>query len=268
MTPTRTALATMAALALLSSCGGGSTDTAGETSGDSPSASSSGFPTPSSPTASESAGSSAGGFAEMSVDEITTAAKDAMTGLTSVRLSGDLISGGQPIMLDLGLSSTGDCQGSIGIMGGNADIVSKGGTSWFKPDAAFWKASSPSNADAIIAAVGDKWVILPKGDKSFTSFCDLDSFLSDLNSGKNNKADNIAVDGTEQLDGTDTVRLTGEENGGTVTANVAVDDPHYILQFKQEGGTDNGTLTFSDFDQTLDITPPADSEVTDLGNAG
>ena len=82
------------------------------------------------------------------------------------------------ISLDMQADSTGDCTGTIGIGDGTAELLAKDGTSWFRPDEAFWRAQGGDQADAIIAAVGDKWVL--DTDANFSQFCDLDAFFDNI----------------------------------------------------------------------------------------
>ena len=117
-------------------------------------------------------------FAKQSGDKIAADAKADMKDLDEVKFSGEITSDGDTITLDVQASSAGDCTGSIGIGGGTAEILAKDGTNWFKPDEAFWRANAADPADAIIAAVGDKWVL--DTDSNFSQFCDLDAFFDNL----------------------------------------------------------------------------------------
>jgi hypothetical protein len=45
---------------------------------------------------------------------------------------------------------------------------------------------------------------------------------------------------------------------------IAVDDPHHILEMEVTQGEEPGTITFSSFDEELDVQAPADDEVIDL----
>jgi hypothetical protein len=106
--------------------------------------------------ADDSSGDSA--FAKLSGAKISDAAKTDMKGLDEVTLTGEIASDGDTIKLDISAGSagsSGDCTGTTGIGDGSAEIAAKDGTNWFKPDEAFWRASAPDSADAIIAAVGD-----------------------------------------------------------------------------------------------------------------
>ena len=203
-------------------------------------------------------------FAEGSADSIVEAASADMKELSSLRMEGELTSNDQDITIDLALNTDGDCQGSIGVMGGTAEIIQQDGTSWFKPDQAFWEATAAEQADQIVQLVGDKWVVLPEGDDSFTSFCDLDTLLEDLSDGP--ESDTTKGD-TEEVDGQDTVIIKStSDQGDPVQAWIATDAPHHILKMEVTQGDEPGTITFSDFDADLQIDAPAESDTIDLNN--
>lgn len=203
-------------------------------------------------------------FAEQPADDIVKAAGDDMKALSSLRMEGEVTTNGEKVTIDLALNTDGDCQGSLGVAGGTAQLVQQGDQAWFKPDEAFWRAQAADQADMIIAAVGDKWVVLPPGDESFSSFCDLDTLLSDIGNGP--ESDSTKGD-TEEVDGQDTVIINSEtDNGDPVKAWIATDDPHHILKMEVTTGDEPGTITFSDFDEDLKIEPPAESDTIDLNN--
>lgn len=203
-----------------------------------------------------------GGFADESPEAILDAAEKDMEALSSVSMNGQVTNDGQELELQLSLNTRGDCEGSISMEGGTAEIRSVGGQSWMKADEAFWTSFAGSSAPQITALVGDKWVTLPGDDGDFSSFCDLDEFLSDIDDDGDSKAE---AEGTEDVGGEEAVKLSAEtDDGDPVTAWVAVDEPHYILKMEVTDGDEPGTMTFSDFDEELDVEAPAEDEVVDL----
>ena len=99
------------------------------------------------------------GFTDGSADEIVKTAKADMADLKAVKVSGSVTSDGQKIDIDLQASSDGDCTGTIGIAGGTTELLGVGGSTWMRPDEAFWRATAGSSADQVISLVGDKWVV-------------------------------------------------------------------------------------------------------------
>ncbi len=200
-------------------------------------------------------------FAKQSGDKIAAQAKADMKDLDEVRFSGEITSEGDTITLDLQASSAGDCVGSIGLGGGSADILAKDGTNWFKPDEAFWRANAGDTADAIITAVGDKWVL--DTDSNFAQFCDLDAFFDNL---FKNDADSSGykTTGTDELDGDKVVKVEQTDDKGSSVGYVLVEDDHYLVKLERTEGDEPGHLDFSDFDKEFDVTAPGDDEVIDL----
>jgi hypothetical protein len=79
-----------------------------------------------------------GGFAEESPDAIAEAAGEDMRALSAVRMAGDLRTDEQEMTIDLTLNTDGDCEGTLQVQGGEAQILSVGGESWMKLDDAMW----------------------------------------------------------------------------------------------------------------------------------
>ncbi len=206
------------------------------------------------------------GFADESADKIVKTAKADMGDLTAVKVQGQITSSGQQISLDLQNSSNGDCTGTIGIGDGSTQMLGVDGKTWMKPDASFWQSMVGDSADQVMAAVGDKWVIIPDSAQSLSSFCNttdlLDNMLKD-----NNDGSTYAKNGTAEVDGEKVVKVDDKSpDQGTSTGYVLVDDPHYLVKLEKTDGEDTGTVTFSGFNEKFDVTAPADDEVFDLNS--
>jgi len=198
-------------------------------------------------------------FADKSAKDIVAAAQKAMSGLESVHLEGEITTDGSTITMDLSSSTTGNCEGDFSIDGGALEVLQVDGEGWFKADEAFWQQQAPDQAAQIVAEAGDKWVIDP--ENQFTSFCDLEGLLEELSSP--DEDDKFEKDGTDDVDGDDAVKINGEDS----TALIATDEPHYIL--KLEGsGDDEGAITFSAFDDEIDVEAPAADDTVDLDQLG
>jgi hypothetical protein len=203
-------------------------------------------------------------FAEGSADDIVTAASADMKELSSMRMHGELILGGEDVSFDVSLDTGGDCQGSLsGVEIGHVEFVVHGGQSWVRPDKTFWRASAGKRADDVIALVGDKWVVLLPGDDDFLEpLCDLDARLRSIGDGSDPGA---GRQGTDQIDGQDAVIVTSTTaDGDPVKMWVATDDPHHVVKLDVPSGDEAGTVTFSDFDADLGIEAPAESDTIDL----
>ena len=205
-------------------------------------------------------------FADGSAAEILEAAAKDMKAVETLRLAGDITTDGDKVSLDMQVSSQGDCQGSMTMDGGTAEILSVGSKTWLRPDEDFWRASAPSEAEAdqAIEAVGDKWVVLDQ-DADMSSLCDLDEFTGELDA----EDASATKAGTETIDGQEAVVIESEtEEGDPLTGWVAVDGEHHLLKMEVTEGEEPGTITFSEFDEELDIQAPTDDEVADLSKLG
>ena len=230
------AIGSIGALAVLTACGGGGDDNGG--------------------------GDGGSDLANQSASAIETAAIEDMKAIKAVHMEGSITQQDSEIGLDLSLTTEGDCTGTVSRgESGSAEVVTLDGNSWFKPDEEFWRAQAGPAADQIISQVGDNWVQLPEGDQSFASFCDLDELLDQIDDDQDQPSEKGE---TEDVDGTEAIMLTrDDEQQGTITVWVAVDDPHHILKVQQEGGDAPGSFTFSEFDQDAAIeAPPEDQVVT------
>jgi hypothetical protein len=203
-------------------------------------------------------------FADESGIDIMKAATTDMGAVTSMHFTGDVTSSGKKIHVDLRTSTAGQCQGSFTIGKGTAQILASGGNAWMKPDHAFWEQQAPAQAAQVEQLVGDKWVSIPLSS-GLSEVCDLDNLLTKLTPSSDKGAQDTKVIGTTQVGGTDAVQVQGaSEQGDTVSAWVAITDPHYVLELEVVDGSSPGTLTFSEFDTPLDITTPAPGQVADI----
>ena len=208
-------------------------------------------------------------FTEKSADDIVKASKTDMGELKSVKVSGTISSDGQDISIDLQASSEGDCTGTIGVADGSTELLGVDGTTWMRPDEAFWQSFGGENADQIMAAVGDKWVVIPAEEDSFNQFCDVDELLDQMLKEDKGDGSTYAKAGDDEVDGDDVIKVDNKDpEDGDSTGYVLVDDPHYLVKIERTKGEDQGTVSFSDFDEKVDVTAPSDDDVIDLNSLG
>ena len=180
-----------------------------------------------------------------------------------MKFTGEITSDGDTVSLEIQASSAGDCTGTIGIGDGTAEVLAKDGTNWFRPDEAFWRANAADSADAIIAAVGDKWVL--DTSANFAQFCDLDAFFDNVFKDEGDGG-SYKTTGTETIDGEDVVKVEQSDDEGTATGYVLIDGKHYLVKIERTEGDGPGKIEFSDFNEEFDVEAPADDEVIDLNS--
>jgi hypothetical protein len=202
-------------------------------------------------------------FAKQSGNKIADTARADMRDLEQVKYSGDIDNDGASFQLDVQASATGDCTGTIGIGEGTTEVLATDGTTWYRPDEAFWRANGGDQAEAVIAAVGDKWVL--DTDGTFDQFCDLDAFLDNIFSddGDAGAKPDYKVKGTEEIDGEKVVEVERTGENGPASGYVLVDGKHYLVKLER-AGDDSGAIEFSEFDKKFEVEAPAEDQVVDL----
>jgi hypothetical protein len=229
--PRRAAGAVLAALALVAGCGG-SDDSGSDKS-----------------------------FAELPGKEISDLAKRDMLAVESLAYAGQLVSNGEPLALDVRASADGSCTGSLDLSGGKVELLAADGGAWYRPDEAFWRANAGADADKVINAVGDKWVVDSADD--FTQFCDLNGFLTSIFSDDGSKS-TYEVLGTEEVDGAEVVKVTNTDDDGSATGYILVEGKHYLVKVERTEGDSPGELNFSAFNEDVTAEAPAEDEQIDL----
>ena len=185
----------------------------------------------------------------------------------SLRLSGSLKDNGEDVRFDLASDTDGNCTGTFGAGGGQAQVLSVGGASYMKADDAFWQAQAGSGADQVIALLKGKWAKLPaeSGGNPFAEFCDLDNFLDQLFK-KDDGSEKVTKGKTSKIDGMDALEIVVVDTDGTNHVYVATEGKHYVLKAEKTGSSEDGSLTFTDFDKTVDAQKPADTDIVDLSS--
>jgi hypothetical protein len=207
-------------------------------------------------------------FADQSPKDIAKATSADMKDLKSLRMSGEITAEGQQLTLDMNLTTSGDCQGTISVGKGTAELISSGGKAYIKPDKAFWEDQAPASAAQIEAVVGDKWVVIPSASQ-LDAACDLNRLLDEFDGPGSDPSDAPTSATADSVDGQDAVKLSGKDSDGKpLTAWVATDSPHYLLKMQLTAGNEPGTITFSDFDKTVTVDAPSPDDTVDLSKLG
>ena len=67
------------------------------------------------------------------------------------------------------------------------------------------------------------------------------------------------------VDGTEAVAVVStDEDGESSTGYIAVEEPHHLLLIERTEGDEQGSVTFTDFDEPVEVEAPADDETVDL----
>jgi hypothetical protein len=193
------------------------------------------------------------GIADKSADEILAAAQQALKSARSVHLKGAMSDKGEKIKLNLWMTRTA-AKGSItGPEGGKTytiDVIKTGGRFYMHAPAMF-RAMGGAAAASLI---GNRWVLVPKGDKDFKDFESLVNIRAmakemltpdgAVTKGKQTVINGTPVIGLDASDGTLYVATTGRPY------------PVKLVPLKPE--TPGEQLAFLDYNAPVTVHRPAD----------
>jgi hypothetical protein len=202
-------------------------------------------------------------FDGMSGEQIAERSIEAMRGLTSLSLHAtnqSAESGGMEMRLSM--SRDGRCTGTMSLGEGETELLAVDGESFMKANDEFWTNEAGEADQDMLDLVAGRWIRMPEGEGGLSASCDLKALLTELDA-KDFGADTERADG-EAIDGTDTVALVRETEGGTRTAYVATTGEPYILRLVTEGGHEDGTAEFSGFDEDVVVEAPAKKDIVDF----
>jgi len=202
------------------------------------------------------------GVAELSAADILGKTKTALTGATTVRISGTGFAEGGQIEMDFRFKGTEGGAGWGTFDGQRVEMIRVGQTVYFKADEAFW-SDMTGDADAAREIAG-KYLKTGAADepalKLLATFTDLSAFSSMFltpDGGSYTKGER------KQIRGIDAIGLV-ESGPRGLTLYVAAQGPAYPLQLVATKADDNGTLDFVDYGAPVQLDEPPADQVVDL----
>ncbi|MFF0472671.1 hypothetical protein [Streptomyces sp. NPDC004284] len=212
-------------------------------------------------------------FAGLTADEIGDRAVTATQSAKSLRMTGKVVSEGQPLGIDFAVNDNDECTGLIKIKGGAAELRRVDHITYLKGDEAFWRASMTSQGmpepqiTVTIELIKGRWLkIAPgqAGSQDLGGVCDLKSLLSDL--GKDKEQRRGLTRGPDGKVGTTPVAtlVKKKPDGETATVSVSEQGKPYILKMVKTGGDEPGAIVLSDYDKPVDVKVPPADETVDL----
>ncbi|MGC0340165.1 hypothetical protein [Streptomyces sp. SLBN-8D4] len=212
-------------------------------------------------------------FAGLTGGEIADRATKATTGAASLRMKGDIPDdeSGATIRLDVLLNKKGECAGTIGMGGkGKADLIKTGDLVYMKFDEAFLReqseGESKADTDAAVAMLAGKWTkskATGADAKEFEGFCDLGAVLDGAEDTNSDASRGKAA----TVDGASAITLHEKDGKERYTLYVATEGKPYLLRIDSTAGADQGSVTFSDFDEPVPTQKPT-GEILDLDALG
>lgn len=254
---TRRPLLAVVALAAAGLAACGSADQAPSAPATSASSASS-VPSASAPSSSAASSPAGNGIAEASAAEALKQASAAFAGARSVHVVGEVVSGTTRIRLDLRAGTGRTGRGSVTLDGSRFDVVATPKAVYIGGNDAFWKQAAGRGAASLFRG---KYLKTDRKDPAFTqiaAFFDLADLSRNL----------LPLDG---LEGSDVETVAGVparvlKDGGDARYAVATTGGAYPLEWSGTEGSDRIALTFGEYGEPLDLTPPPAGTVVDTAD--
>ncbi|MFK8910914.1 hypothetical protein [Streptomyces sp. YS-3] len=227
-------------------------------------------------------------FAGMTPDAIAEKAVGVTKAAKTVKVAGAGVSDGQHMSLEVTVTRLGNCSGSVHVKDGTARILKADPKAYYmQADEKFYRAMAKEDgtpkkeADAMVELLKGRWMKLPteapsksrkrhgKGsDDDMGQFCVLSELVSGMDDDKSDRT-GMTKGADTVVAGVPAVTLTKKKSDGSaVTMYVAKRGPAHLLKVAETGGTEPGTVTFSDYDKPVRITAPPGDLVMDLEKLG
>ncbi|WP_051811869.1 hypothetical protein [Kitasatospora sp. MBT63] len=223
--------------------------------------------------ATSAASKGAGAAGHLDTDKLTAAeiekqAHDAMASLSSVKVSGNLVAEGQKMKLDLATDTKGNCQGTIAIADlGQIEIIHTGGTSFLKPDAAFWKSIAGGQGNPQAGAMAaelfkGRYLTGAKDDPELAGLADMCDLVKSMTD-SDDTSDGAVKGAATTVNGVKTFTVVStDDDGSKTTAYIATEGKPYLVKMSHDGA-EPGEMNFSDFDKPVTVQAPSADNVID-----
>ncbi|MBD0706939.1 MULTISPECIES: hypothetical protein [unclassified Streptomyces] len=209
-------------------------------------------------------------FAGLTAGQIADRAIAATRSATSLRMAGRVVTGGQPLDIDFAIDGRGQCDGTMRIKGGLAELRRTDGATYLKGDEGFWHASmasqgmSPAQIAATVELVKGRWLKITPGQAGsgdLGGVCDLSALLG----GGTAQRRALTRGPDTEVGGVPAATLVARGQGGTTTTlSVALEGRPYLLRMTKTGGGSPGTLVFSAYGKPVHVAVPPASQTVDL----
>jgi hypothetical protein len=202
-------------------------------------------------------------FAKQDGTAIAVAARQAMKDVTSLRLTGQVVSKGNQVLLDLSVGK-GRCTGTLRLGGSHLAVRRVGNRAWIKGDEDFIsRVSATPLPAAALTRLSTSWI--PADDQEILDFCDVDELLGGFRVMKRSgtptgQADTGGVTVGEE-DTVDGARVVDIGVGEQETAWVLSEAPHYVVRVESAVPRDGGSLALSEFNRDVQVDVPAPKDV-------
>ncbi|MFJ4781078.1 hypothetical protein [Streptomyces sp. NPDC088762] len=210
-----------------------------------------------------------GPFPDLTGSQVADKSVDALRGASSLTVSGNVWDEGKPLQLNMAVSKSGDCKGTISSKEGSFELIRNSEAVYIKADEPFYRAQMTDlpkdQADAAVKQLAGHWLKTKASDpdmKDLAELCDLNQLLKEFDDSKGaQKGKTATVDGQEAL------TLTTKTTEGTETLLVATKGEPYLLKASIDG-KEPADVTFSGINKPVQADAPAGKDVIDADAMG
>ncbi|MGW6983633.1 hypothetical protein ACWGE1_30030 [Streptomyces sp. NPDC054932] len=205
-----------------------------------------------------------GPFADLSGSEVADRSVEALRGASSLTVSGKLWEEGKPLQLNMAVSRTGDCRGTVAGREGSFELIRNSAFVFIKADESFYRSQTKDlpeeQADEAVARMAGHWLkskASGEDAKELSALCDMNELLEEFEENRGaEKGEVTAVDGEKAL------TLTTKTAEGTETLLVATEGEPYLLRATVTG-KEPGEVSFTGIDEPVRAEAPDDKDVID-----
>ncbi|MDB1086851.1 hypothetical protein PJ985_04645 [Streptomyces sp. ACA25] len=209
-------------------------------------------------------GSDGGELDGLSATEVAERTVEAMNEVESLSVDGTFETPDGEMQLQASISRAGQCTGTMTMTEqGETEFRSVDGTMYIKAADEFWDMTGTDGTE-LNEKIAGRWLAFPdgQGGSPVGSACDMDQMVAELES-EDLGEDLERIDG-EDVDGTPTVGLQKQEGEEVRTTYIADSGEAYIMKMTVEGTEDEGSVTYSDYNQKVEVDVPDESDTVSL----
>jgi hypothetical protein len=209
-------------------------------------------------------GAPADPLASMSASQIMTKTLADLKAVSSVQYSGVASDSGQDISLNLAITKTGSCRGTMSEPGsGSLKIVATGQTMWLQMSAKFWASQGMTSSGEANMLAG-KYISVPESNPSMGAFSELCS-PSGLASNFKGKG-TLKKEAESTIDGQKVLAI--EDSANNAVAYVTDTATPELVRVTGSGSDRGDIINFTGYGDTVQITAPPSSDVINGSKLG
>jgi hypothetical protein len=200
------------------------------------------------------------GEASKPPEKVLADAKAAVSSASSVHVSGNIVSGGNPITLDVSMATGKGATGSMTTQGLEFDLVQVGTTAYIKGSDSFYKHFAGAAAAQLLHG---KWLKTSTTSGRFRPLAALTNINVLFGKVVTNHG-KLANDGAKTYKGQQVVELRDtSDNSKLYVASTGKPYPVALVGGKKN---ESGTITFGDWNKSVSLSAPKDAiDISQLG---